>query len=668
MAKRLAGSVLNHDNWNDDDDDDEEGGGTFKVANADVLKGREIMKARRRKVAPASGGDNSTSGNAATGSSGAFKSFSFGLSATTNAATKDKLFSFLPSVATVSSSSVENGVQSDKTIIASVAKSASVTETSAASGVAPQEERAAGDARSQQNVSLNNDMKGSTDMICDDATQKHEQKNFNSEYAESLRALNKSVVDWIVQHVDENPYCILSPIFVDYNHYVAELDEKKNKKSDRLSDSSSSTICANLPNNGSSVSLGSRSITGQSIFSSAGLSSCSTSGLSTCSSASLSTSASFGLSSCGSAPASDAFRFSASTSGTAPQPFATGPASTLLGSGVMASLTTSTTSPLTFGSSAPPLSMFSFMAKSSSPNTLGAGKTTTSLSPLGGFTATSSANSSSPAGLFQSSASSSLFPSVAASKPMFSFGATATPTATFGATSAPSATFGSPSAPIATFGAPSSTAFGAGFFTQNTAASTMTSNIFTATTTTASVGFSFASKMGSGFQFGSLASTAGTSASTTLPVAGGSGAGGSAAGDTGNDDEGAEYQPPKPEVVEHTEEGAFHTVRCKLFYMKNNSWVDRGLGNLHLKKFNDTKTQLIVRADTALGNILLNIMLTEGTPVKLMDATRVSILCVPNPPIDEKKPSSDPIVMLVKVKTAEQATELLKQISDSKST
>jgi len=59
--------------------------------------------------------------------------------------------------------------------------------------------------------------------------------------------------------------------------------------------------------------------------------------------------------------------------------------------------------------------------------------------------------------------------------------------------------------------------------------------------------------------------------------------------------------------------------------------------------------------------------LSESMPVKLMDATRVSISCVPNPPIDEKKDSGEPIAMLVKVKTTEQAKELFKQINDNKS-
>lgn len=40
--------------------------------------------------------------------------------------------------------------------------------------------------------------------------------------------------------------------------------------------------------------------------------------------------------------------------------------------------------------------------------------------------------------------------------------------------------------------------------------------------------------------------------------------------------------------------------RCKLYYQKDGQWVDRGVGNLHLKPC-EGKTQLLVRADTNLG-------------------------------------------------------------------
>ena len=40
--------------------------------------------------------------------------------------------------------------------------------------------------------------------------------------------------------------------------------------------------------------------------------------------------------------------------------------------------------------------------------------------------------------------------------------------------------------------------------------------------------------------------------------------------------------------------------RCKLYYKKGDTWADRGVGNLYLKK-SDNETVLLVRADTALG-------------------------------------------------------------------
>ena len=35
---------------------------------------------------------------------------------------------------------------------------------------------------------------------------------------------------WIKSHVDENPFCILTPIFKDYERYLAEIDEKEAKR------------------------------------------------------------------------------------------------------------------------------------------------------------------------------------------------------------------------------------------------------------------------------------------------------------------------------------------------------------------------------------------------------------------------------------------------------
>ena len=53
MAKRGAGSELNHDNW--DQDDVREDAGMFQAASADTMKGRVIKRARRRNAGDAGG-------------------------------------------------------------------------------------------------------------------------------------------------------------------------------------------------------------------------------------------------------------------------------------------------------------------------------------------------------------------------------------------------------------------------------------------------------------------------------------------------------------------------------------------------------------------------------------------------------------------------------------
>jgi nuclear pore complex protein Nup50 len=135
---------------------------------------------------------------------------------------------------------------------------------------------------------------------------------------------------------------------------------------------------------------------------------------------------------------------------------------------------------------------------------------------------------------------------------------------------------------------------------------------------------------------------------------------------TSKPEEEEEYVPPKPEASTITEDDSKHSVRCKLFYQKDGNWTERGLGNLHLKPCDD-KTQLLVRADTNLGNILLNIMLTSAMPAKRLGKNNVIIVCVPNPPVN---PNADedkkPVQMMIRVKTAEMADELLAKINECK--
>ncbi|NWV22030.1 NUP50 protein, partial [Origma solitaria] len=141
--------------------------------------------------------------------------------------------------------------------------------------------------------------------------------------------------------------------------------------------------------------------------------------------------------------------------------------------------------------------------------------------------------------------------------------------------------------------------------------------------------------------------------------------------DGGNsDDKGVEEEeeePPKVIVNEIKEDDAFYSKKCKLFYKKDNEFKEKGVGTLHLKPAGNEKTQLLVRADTNLGNILLNVLIPPKMPCTRTGKNNVLIVCVPNPPIDEKNPAV-PVTMLIRVKTSEDADELHKILLEKKET
>lgn len=128
-----------------------------------------------------------------------------------------------------------------------------------------------------------------------------------------------------------------------------------------------------------------------------------------------------------------------------------------------------------------------------------------------------------------------------------------------------------------------------------------------------------------------------------------------------------EYVPPKNAFTPVSEEDALYSKRCKLFFKKDGNFTERGVGTLYLKSL-DGKTQLLIRADTSLGNILLNIMLSASLPISKTGKNNVLLVCVPNPPLNPKKPDSkEAIPILIRVKTSEDADELLDQFNKHKS-
>ncbi|KAG4067830.1 hypothetical protein HA402_010516 [Bradysia odoriphaga] len=126
-------------------------------------------------------------------------------------------------------------------------------------------------------------------------------------------------------------------------------------------------------------------------------------------------------------------------------------------------------------------------------------------------------------------------------------------------------------------------------------------------------------------------------------------------------DEADEDQPPKYEFVPVVEKDNFYSKRCKVFVKSDKSYADRGVGMLYLKKVEGSgKTQLLVRADTSLGNILLNVLLSEGLPTQRMGKKDVMMICLPLP--DAKGATS----VLIRVKDEEEANDLLAEINKNK--
>lgn len=101
--------------------------------------------------------------------------------------------------------------------------------------------------------------------------------------------------------------------------------------------------------------------------------------------------------------------------------------------------------------------------------------------------------------------------------------------------------------------------------------------------------------------------------------------------------------------------------RCKVFVKKDATYAERGVGTLFIKKVSEGKHQLLVRAETVIGTVLLNVLLTESVPTQRMGKNNVMLVCIPTP--GDKPP---PTTVLLRVKTADEADQLLATIQKYK--
>uniref|UniRef100_R4G8G1 Putative nucleoporin 50 kDa n=1 Tax=Rhodnius prolixus TaxID=13249 RepID=R4G8G1_RHOPR len=129
------------------------------------------------------------------------------------------------------------------------------------------------------------------------------------------------------------------------------------------------------------------------------------------------------------------------------------------------------------------------------------------------------------------------------------------------------------------------------------------------------------------------------------------------------DNENEEDEPPKNVFERVKENDAVFSQRIKLFLKKEDTFVDNGVGTLYIRPVDEegTKYQAIVRADTNLGNILLNIILKDSIPSKRVGKNNVMIVCVL-----EVSKKMKPVPVLLRVKTETEADNLLEEINKYK--
>lgn len=125
-----------------------------------------------------------------------------------------------------------------------------------------------------------------------------------------------------------------------------------------------------------------------------------------------------------------------------------------------------------------------------------------------------------------------------------------------------------------------------------------------------------------------------------------------------NKDDDDEDTPPKVEFTPVVEQDSLFDIRCKVFVKKDNEYASRGTGSLYLKSAPNDKVQLLVRADTNLGNILVNFLLSAAIPAKRLGKNNVMMVCIPTPEPDVKA-----VPILLRVKDEAEADKLLAEIT-----
>ncbi|KAF4532962.1 hypothetical protein B566_EDAN000650 [Ephemera danica] len=509
MSKRGPTSELNHDNW--DQEEPKQAGedmlGGFTRATPEQLQNRVIKSAKRRSLHPSSSDSPKSP----------FTSFTGFGTQTASIPAKPSFSSFVGFGAGLKNGHGEQDKEKETVSIATVKDSTSET-SKKGSG-----------AETKSSSTSTKSSNGSTD------------------YFTQLQGLNISVSKWISQHVNENPCCILTPVFKDYEKHLANIE--KLKKSTDFDEAESSTSKQDESQNKSSESSEDEEDT------------------------------------------SDKEETPASSTEDIPSTVATSGAVTTDSSSIKAT-------PSTVDANASSVQSESAAAEDSKKE---------EKSP-----AVPENQTSKPPSFLQS-------PSLGT-------------TSVFGSLKTTSGSL---------FGSATTASSDGGFKPSGLTFS------FGNNSTTASNSSSFQFGSGSSIGMGSTFSFASQVAKATQQQS-----------EKKADEDQESEEPPKVEFQPVEEEGSVYSIKCKVFVKKDSEYKDRGVGMLYLKAaVGDSKAQLLVRTATTTGQILLNSLVTNDLRPARQGKNNVQIVCIPTP-------NESPAITLIRVKTGEDADELLAKIKE----
>lgn len=136
-------------------------------------------------------------------------------------------------------------------------------------------------------------------------------------------------------------------------------------------------------------------------------------------------------------------------------------------------------------------------------------------------------------------------------------------------------------------------------------------------------------------------------------------------GDDGEEPQEEEKPKHKSTVDDELEKDALMKTRAKLFYKKGEEFIELGTGNLLVCKTTGSGVQLLMRNETTLAKVLLNVRVTAQMPLTLK-GNNVFLVCMPNPPLTAKPPDNPtPATYLIRVKTGDIASSLHSTIKQS---